>query len=187
MRGVLFKDMLIRARRRAVILDLCDLGDVDLRGKALAVILVGQPARHLGERGVAQPERAIGKSEFHSFSNDVRGVRRADGALGFEDVQNLRDVHAAGAGRRHADDPAAVVSALNRLATLERIRGEVCLSDEAAVLTHPLGRGLGERATIEPIRSAGSERTQGLRKFGLLMDLAFLERRSVGMQEDRAG
>ena len=38
MRGVLFKDMLIRTRRSAVVLDLRDLGDVDLRGEALAAI-----------------------------------------------------------------------------------------------------------------------------------------------------
>ena len=86
MRGVLFKDMLIRARRSAVVLDRRDLGDVDLRGEALAVILVGQPARHLGERRIAQPESAIREGELHGFGDDVRGVRRADGALGFEDI-----------------------------------------------------------------------------------------------------
>ena len=81
----------------------------------------------------------------------------------------------------------AVISALNRRATFERIGGEVCLSDQATVFAHPLGRGLGERTAVEPIRSAGTERTQGLRELGLLMNLAFLERRAVGMQEDGAG
>ena len=76
MRGVLFEDVLIRARRRAVVLNLRDLGDVDLRGETLAVILVGQPARHLSERGIAQPEGAVRERELHGLGDDVDGILR---------------------------------------------------------------------------------------------------------------
>ena len=104
----------------------------------------------------------------------------------FEDVENLRDVDATGTGRWETDDFVASIGGAEWLAGLGDVAGKVRLREQAAVGLHPVRRGLGEGAAIEPVAPLLCQRAKRFREVGLAQRVAGLPWRSVGLEENGA-
>ena len=101
-----------------------------MAASSLAYDFVDEPARHRDKVGIAQPIRPIREGELERLGRDVCGrqrivlVDRAHVEV-FENVEHLRDVDAAGAWRRKADDLVTAIRRVQRLAQLRFVRGKI--------------------------------------------------------------
>lgn len=121
-------------------------------------------------------------------------MARAGGAEVFgierrEEVQDLRDVNAAGTGRRKADDFVAAIVRGDGLAESGRVGREIGGGEDAAVRTQMRGEILGEGAAIKPVGAVGGEGAVAAGEVGLEKKFAGGERRAIGVEEGgvRAG
>ena len=103
----------------------------------------------------------------------------------FENVEHLRNVHAAGTRRRKADDLVAAIRRVQRLANLCLVRGKVGGRDDAAVGRHPFADLLRELAAIEPIGAVLGNLPIRVGQIGLHEPLAGRNRLAIGVKENR--
>ena len=67
MRGVLFENIDARGGRISVRRDRRCFVRMDAGGQSAGIARICQAARHGGEIGIAEPERAVGESGLHAF------------------------------------------------------------------------------------------------------------------------
>src|SRR5207244_9316265 len=68
-----------------------------------------------------------------------------------QNIQDLRHVHAAGAGRRKADNRVPAIGRNQRFAQLDLVILEILRRQNTAVLFHPFRGGLREGSAVKPI------------------------------------
>ena len=122
---------------------------------------------HVHEIGIAQEFRAVGVGELHGFGHEMDGVggvvaEVADGK-GFEQVQDLDEVDAAGTGRGHGVDVIPSVGAVDGLADDGAVACKVLHGDETAVRFHGVRDGFGDLAFV---KAAGAGTGDGFEAFG---------------------
>jgi hypothetical protein len=142
----------------------------DLRCERLCISLVREPTRDASEVRITEPECAVGKSEFHRLGDGVDEIRRAVAHCteveGFEDVQNLRDMDAAGTRRRKSDDFIPTISSAQRLPALHFVIREISRSEDAVVRLHPVSCLGGKLTAVEPRDAILGDVAISLRQIG---------------------
>ena len=186
--GVFAENIPLPVRRHAVAAHRRDLREVDLLRQIGRVGRIDESAWHLREIGIAKPVRAICKGQLHRLRDDVHargGIHRADRKR-LQHVQDLRHVHAAGAGRRHGDQIVAAIRRADRFALRGLVVREIGRGHDAAVRLHPLRRHLSEGTFIKPRHALLGDRAIGLREVGLHQRITFRQRFAIA-QENRSG
>ena len=134
--------------------------------------------------GVAHVFRAVGKGDFEAFGEDVDAVRRAESEISYAEsrhqIEDLKHVYAAGAGRRRDREFVSTVCSSYRAAPHGAIGGQIFHGEDAASFLDVTDDSLSKRAVIKYIGSSIGDIPQGRGEIGLNKPVARRKRPSSG-------